>query len=563
MLLLMMVVSTASLASPFILSIIIDKVFPAKDYEMLIQILAILVLIYIIRIGASAILEYLYTSVGGEIMTSIRKDFFNHLIKLPIIFFNEHKNGDIVYRIHNEVDQVQNALTGSFIKAINSGFTVIGITIMLCILNYNLFFITIITFPFIFLSSKFFYPKIRKAVEEENEENSALISHFSERFANIKLIKTYNTYICENEKLKKRLKNLLDVQVKRTVLSASAQGVSTFFIALGPVLVFGLGGKDVLAGSMTLGALVAFIQYLSRLFPPLKDIIGLYSEFLRTSVSTDRIFEFMEKNLEENEKNSSQYLPKVQEIEFRNINFSFNEKPVLRGIDIKFTAGKKYALVGRSGCGKSTILNLICKFYNPTKGNILVNGQDIKNFDLHRWRDKVIPVFQENQIFNDTISENIRYGNTKSSNEQVIMAANNVDILDHIENMKATFETQLGEKGINLSSGQKQRIALARALLKKGEIIILDEATSGVDSVSEEKIIKHLFSSFKDEIIITVSHRLSTIKNVDMVFCIDQGKVIESGTFRELLIKNKFFVQLFNEQLKMYGLKRENLASEI
>lgn len=553
---LMFIGSVSALASPYILKIIIDDVFPSRNFTFLLQVLAIYAGISIARIFITYASNYLFAWVSNYIMKDIRIDVFAHLVRLPLSFYNENKQGDIIHRINSEVNSIQNILTGSVVRIINSVCTIIGITVLLCILNWKLFLISLVVMPFIFLNTRYFQPKIQKNIKAGRLKDSEILSYFMESFTNIRLIKSYMNYRSEEEKINKHLDEQIVLNLSNVRLTSTTRNISLLLTAFVPILVLGLGGKDVIGGTMTVGALVAFIQYMNRLFDPFRDLMGLYFDLVRAVVSMDRIHEILEIQPEKetgiNDKRPNTTAASLEgKIVFKNVSFSYNEsEPVLHNIDLSFEPGKTYALVGSSGCGKSTIINLLCRFYNTVRGGIYLGGQRIDQFDLYALRSRINLVSQDNQLFHDTILNNITYGNAAASQEQAQQAAQLSYIYDYIREMPSRFDSMVGDQGVTLSGGQKQRIGIARSMLRTGaDIILLDEATSAIDSDTESRILENICRANKGKIIIVVSHRLSAIKDVDQIICLNNGAVEETGTHTELLEKRGFYWNLFRNQI--------------
>jgi ABC-type multidrug transport system fused ATPase/permease subunit len=319
------------------------------------------------------------------------------------------------------------------------------------------------------------------------------------------------------------------------------------FTMMVPLLIIGMGGKSVMAGTMTVGALVAFIQYMNRIFDPFRNLMGLYFDAIRAAVSMQRIFDLVEIPAE----NCTGFtdVSARGDIVFRNVHFKYDEATVLNGLDFTFQSGKKYALAGGSGCGKSTLTTLLCRFYHPQEGVISIGSMDIRQMNVHALRRRIAWVSQDNQLFHDSIGENIRYGQPEGAHAEVIKAASRVGIASHVYSLPEQFDTEIGDHGAGLSGGQQQRVAIARAILKDADVIILDEATAALDSDSERDVLEALCLLYAEKTMIIISHRLSTIRNVDEIVCMDRGKIVESGSHEALLQKKGFYWQLFKEQL--------------
>jgi ABC-type multidrug transport system fused ATPase/permease subunit len=550
MLLLMALGSVASLASPYILKIIIDKVFPSRNFHLLIEVLLILVSINIVRIIISFCSDYLFEWVSNHIMLDMRKDLFNHMIRLPMSFFDKNKTGDMIHRINSEVNTIQSLLTSSMLRFINDILMITGLGVVLCILNYKLFLISLITIPFIFINTLYFQPKIRRLIKKSREKDADILSYLIERLENVKLIKVYNKYDYENNKLIGKIKEWIHLNLRNVVLSSTTKGFSTLFISFTPILIFYWGGGLVMKDALTIGSLVAFVQYLNRLYDPLRDLMSLYIDIVRSSVSMKRIYEFFELSQELSERIESDSFGVQQSISFKDVTFSYDSNLVLNKLNLEFKAGKTYAIVGSSGCGKSTIINILCRFYEKESGEIFIDGVELSHIGINTLRQKIALITQDNQLFHDTIWDNIKYGNEETIDDEITKSAKVVGIYDHVMSIDDKFDSIVGDKGTKLSGGQKQRIAISRALLKNADVIILDEATSALDSESEKQIFHNLCDIYKGRTMILVSHRLSAIKEVDKIICLHKGQVVEQGSHDVLIRAKGFYYSLFKNQIE-------------
>jgi ABC-type multidrug transport system fused ATPase/permease subunit len=364
------------------------------------------------------------------------------------------------------------------------------------------------------------------------------------------LIKVYNKYDYENNKLTSKIKGWIHLNLGVVILSSSTKSLSTFFISFTPILIFYWGGGMVMKEVLTIGSLVAFIQYLNRLYDPLRDLMSMYIDIVRASVSMKRVVEFYDLSQELGGCDKKQEFKIRNSIEFKGVSFSYDSNLVLNQLNLEFKAGKTYAVVGSSGCGKSTIINLLCRFYEKETGQIYIDEQPIEHIDINTLRNKIALITQDNQLFHDTIWENIRYGSDEATDHEIKESTKVTGIYEHIICIDDKFDSVVGDNGTKLSGGQKQRIAIARALLKKVDVIILDEATSALDSESEKQIFDKLCTIYKGKIMILVSHRLSAIKEVDEIICMDKGLVIELGSHETLIGVKGFYYSLFKNQIE-------------
>ena len=547
---LMVLGTVSSLAFPYIMKIIIDDIFPNKDYELLIFILLLLLGITVGNIIISFCSNYLFAWIKNRVMLDIRSHLFNHLIQLPLSFYDRNKSGDIVYRMSNEVDRIQSFITSSALSLVHSLLTLLGLTVALCWLNWQLFLVSIIVIPFLALNIRYFQPKIRDITERGQKKGSEVMSYLIERFETVQLIQVYNAYHYENNRLWSQLNDLLSINMQNVIYSGAMRSISRFLTSLTPAIILGWGGHKVMLGVMSLGALVAFLQYLSRLFAPFRNLNRLYIALIRVSVSMKRVFEFLEIDVQKiTDGSAASPFSFQREIAFSNLNFGYNGQPVLQDFSLRLEKGKKYALVGSSGCGKSSLVNLLCRFYELNTGVITIDHTPITNIKLYDLREHIGLVTQENQVFHDTIWNNIRYSKMESTPEEINRAIRIAGLNEFIEKAEDGALTLIGDRGNTLSVGQRQRIAIARAILRDSDILILDEATSALDSESEGEIIANLQDLYEDKTMIVISHRLSTIQQVDEVICLDEGRVVEQGAPEELMEKKGYYWRLFRKQL--------------
>ena len=546
---LMVLVSAGTLVSPYVLKIIIDDIIPSGNLKYLLQILAILVTINLVRIFIGFCSDYLYTWISNHIMLDIRKELFNRILHFPVGFFDKNKTGDVTHRINEEVNNVQGMLTGSLMRFIRNTLTLAGLAVALCLLNWKLFLVSMVVLPFVIINTRHFQPRIHKLYTQSREKDADVLDFFGERFNNIKLIKTFNRYHLENIKLTEKIKYMISLNLKSTIQSSTTQSISTFLISLSPLIVFAWGGQQVITGAMSLGALIAFIQYLNRIFNPVNDSMSLYWDVVRTSVSMKRIFEFMELPTEKLFDESGNRIKLNTPLTFENVTFKYENVYIFENFNLTLIPGKSYAIVGSSGCGKSTLINLLCRFYEPEKGNIRFGNKNIEEFDIHALRNRISLISQDVSLFRGSIAENIQYGDLQSDTDRIEHAARLAGLSNMVNETIEGLNSNLGNEGAKISGGQKQRIAIARALLKDSDIIVLDESTSAMDSECEKEILENIFRLFKDKIIILISHRLSAISYVDEIFCLHKGKLVEKGSHSELVARKGFYLNLVKQQL--------------
>lgn len=523
LILLLIISSIGSLATPYALKIIIDDIFPHGNLDDLVVLLSVLVGIYIIRIVSTIFSDIIQVKISQKIVSDIRHDMLHNLFNRPVNFYKHVNSGEILYIFMNDVQNIQNALSSLIILLLNDGLTLIGIVVMLGILNLKLTLISLLCLPVILYSLKKFTPLLQASFMKVQHMEEKLNVFFIERIKNIRVIKSFNTLFYELQKLSKIQSGLLGAYLTSVKVSSLNSNIITFFVAIGPIIVLIMGGKDVFKGAMTIGALIAFIQYLNRLYAPTINIMKSYDQLTKALVSMERVIEYIgvEQKTIEAGKVEANSLEKLETLTLNNLSLNFEGKKVLENVDMTFEIGKIYGIIGPSGSGKSSIINLLCGFLEPNEGEIVVN-QTVKIKEIRDWTSHVGLIEKENQLFSGNILENLLYGNFSASREDIDFAIECGRFKGVLEDLELGENTLINDNGSILSDGQKQRISIVRALLKRPSLIIFDEATSSLDSKLEMEIIEKLKLYYKDSIIIIITHRLSSVKSFDHVYDISK-----------------------------------------
>jgi ABC-type multidrug transport system fused ATPase/permease subunit len=525
----MMIMVGLALIDPLVLKILIDDVLIDKNTSLLTVLMAALIGLFILR-GVFYILNtYLITFIGQRILFDIRCGLFQHMERLHLGFFSKTKTGEIMSRINNDVDRLQGIMS----------------TTLLTLLSMTLF-------PILFVSQVYLGKRIKRRSKDAREKSANVLSFFQEIFTGISLVQSYVKEKYEARRLVRKNRELIDSRIKLGLLGGVAGAVAGFLAALGPALVLWYGGRQVIQGALTVGGLVAFYAYVGRLFSPVLRLAQHNVTIQTAMASVERIFEYLDIAPEIKDKPQSITMRDTRgEIAFRNITFSYDHhEPIIR--DLSFTAhpGQRIAIVGRSGAGKSTIANLICRFFDPQSGGILLDGHDIRDLKLRSYRKQIGLVSQETVLFNSTIGENIRYGKSRAGEREIIAAAGQAQIHEFIETLPEKYDTPIGDRGVRLSGGERQRLSIARAILKNPRVLILDEATSALDTKSERLIQDSLESLMKNRTSIIIAHRLSAIVNVDRILVLDHGVLVESGKHETLLQADGIYHMLWTEMAR-------------
>ncbi|HET6256332.1 MAG TPA: ABC transporter ATP-binding protein [Puia sp.] len=533
-LILMIISGAGSLATPYALKIIIDDIFPSGNYRQLVGILAALMAIYIVRILCTVITDIMYTKVSVSIVADIRADIFSNVMARPLLFFKSAKLGEIIFTVMNDVENIQTALSSLILNFLNNFISVVGILIMLGILNFRLTLISLLILPLILISIRKFTPHLQKSFRGIQEAQEKMSDFFLEIMRNIRAVRSYNTLAYESERLAALQDKVRKGNVLNTMLNSLNSNITTFFVATGPVIVLIYGGRSVFSGAMTIGGLIAFIQYLNRLYAPTMSIMESYNHLTRSIVSMQRVSEYLPHLHPSGRLASSSpvppspRLPDFTSISFNKVSLVINNTEILKGIDLHFEKGNVYGIIGPSGSGKSSIINMLCGFFQPTSGSIVLDRR-VKISDLREWSQQIGLIEKENQLFHDTVIGNIRYGSFQKSENEVARAVHHAGFTEVLKNLPEGYGSVINETGTSLSDGQKQRISIARALLKSPSIILFDEATAALDQKLERTIIANLRKYYNGSIIIFVTHRLSSLEEFDYVYEINGGRVSNEG----------------------------------
>jgi ABC-type multidrug transport system fused ATPase/permease subunit len=527
-LLLMLIGGAGSLATPYFLKVIIDEVFPKGSYSQLVGILLLLVIIYIVRIVCSAGTDILYSRVSTKITEAIRSNVLSGVLAKPLSFFKQARSGELIYTMVNDVENIQTALSYLILHFLNNCIQIAGIVIMLSVLNFELTMISLLILPFILISIKKLTPHLQGSHRLIQKAQENLNTFFLEIIKNIRVITSYGSQRYESERLKVIHANINEAQIRNATLNSLNSNITTFFVAIGPVIVLMYGGKDVFKGVMSIGSLIAFIQYLNRLYSPTISVMDGYNHFVKAIVSMEKVAPFIMGQSQIPNSQPTSEKPVFRSIIFDKVSFDEENTSILKNINLRFEKGRMYALIGPSGAGKSTIVNLLCGFIKPDSGRIYLDNERLIS-EYKEWRSCIGLVEKENQLFNDTVSANIRYGSFQKSDLQVKNVIDHAVLRTVIDQLKDKNETLLNESGLNLSDGQKQRISIARAFLRNPAIFIFDEATSSLDIELEQAVFNSIKKYYPDSILLVVTHRIASLHKADYYYKIEEGTIVDEG----------------------------------
>ncbi|HWP49225.1 MAG TPA: ABC transporter ATP-binding protein [Candidatus Limnocylindrales bacterium] len=540
------------LGYPLFTKFFIDEVLLKGNTQLLVTLTVGMFVIALLGFLLAGVNRYLYTWISARILFDMRMALYRHLQGLSLRFYTRTKIGEILARINTDLAEIQRITTDVLLSSFTNLLTLMGTLGFLLWLNYRLFLVSSLLLPWVALGLRYFRPRIADKAREIRDRNADLGSFLIETFQGIKLIKAFGAEELEVERFARKHEAYIQAVLDLQKLSIFSGGISGLLLPTTSLLVFLYGGHLVITGSMTLGDLIAFSAYLIRAFGPLQGLLGLYVQLQRARISLQRVFELMTLEPEVKEKEGAISPESIKgEVEFEEVSFEYEPgKPVLQNVSFRVPAGTTVAIVGPSGMGKTTLIDLLLRFYDPQKGSIKIDGIDLRDLKIRFLRDHIGVVGQETFLFHATIEENIRYGKNSASREEVIRAAQAAYIHDFIESLPQKYETIVGERGVRLSGGERQRVAIARAILKSPRILILDEATSSLDWMSEQYVRTMLAGLMRGRTTIIVTHRLSSVQNAHQILVLHEGQIIQQGIHEDLLKVEGLYRQLYEAEVQ-------------
>lgn len=529
---------------------LIDTVLPGGLRKTLMTLSIGVIMLNIFKVVLNGFRSHLLLYLSQKLDISLLLGYYRHVLELPMNFFGTRKVGEIISRF-NDAGKVRDAISGAALTIMIDTFMAIAGVIILYIQNGKLFAITVIIvllYLVVVLSFNKWYEKLNRI---QMENNAQLTSYMVESLNGIQTVKSYNAERKANLETEHKFVNLLKSVFNLCLAENIQLSVKAFIELVGGVVILWIGGISVINGNMTMGALITFNSLLAYFLDPVKNLINLQPQMQTAVVAADRLGEILDLEAEKTEKEYHKLQPEsiAGDIEIKNLNFRYGTRRlVLEDINIKISKGQKVAFVGESGSGKTTLSKLLLHMYSAEEGEILINGNNIEDIQIERLRERVAYIPQETFLFSGTIFENLTLGLDDATMDDIIDASKMAQAHEFINELPLRYETMLDENGANLSGGQRQRLSIARAMLKKPDILILDEATSNLDAITERALDKTINEFSKDMTTIFIAHRLSTIKNCDKIFVMEKGKVIESGNHKELTDYGGKYAELVKQQ---------------
>jgi subfamily B ATP-binding cassette protein MsbA len=490
-------------------------------------------------------------TIGQYMVYAMRLDLYRQLQSLSMRWFREARTGKLMLRLMGDINAVLDMITDGYMRALMDMVTVLAVLVSIFLVNWKLAFIVLVAMPIYLAAFLSLNPRLRQSGRAARRERSALSGHLQEKIAGAVIVKAFVQEDAESGRVEAQTGRLRDRLIEKARWGGLLTAVANTTVALGAAMVLWFGGREVLAGIMTKGSLMAFYSLSSMLFPPLRRLAKTNETYQASRVSLDRILDFFDDTTPFQERAGGPELRVTRgDVAFEGIHFSYVPgKPVLQGITLRARGGETIALVGANGAGKTTLISHLLRFLNPESGRVLIDGQDVQQVDLKSLRRQIGVVTQETILFSGTIAENIRYGLPEATDEQVLEAARIANAYEFIVQLPNGFQTDVGERGQRLSGGQLQRIALARAVLSDPPILVLDEATSAVDAESEALIQEALARLTRGRTTFVIAHRMSTVRRANRIVVMQDGRIVEEGRHDELLSRGGDYRKLFAEQL--------------
>ncbi len=539
--------SGGTAVSAYLVEPVLNKIFVEKNEKLLYILPCAIIAIYVIKNIGTFMQAYFTAYIGQDTIRRFREKMVANLLNLDMDFFNEFRTGELISRTTNDIDRIRSIVSSIIPELTRESVTIIG---LLCVVIYQspkLAFFALVVMPVAIYPISRLAKRMKKISKQSQEKTSDITSALSEIFTNIEIIKANNAQEYEHSRFVDENNKFFRLNLKSVKIEQLVSPLMETIGSIGVAAVIIIGGKDVIDGHINMGAFFSFLTALFMLYTPLKRIVNIYNKMQDAIAASERTFFLMDKvsQIKDGQKELNE---EINLIKFNDVRLSYGDKEVLKGINLEANKSEFIALVGSSGGGKSSLMNLLMRFYDVNGGEILINGINLKDIKIHSLRQNIGLVTQRVYIFNDTVAKNVAYGR-EFNEDAVINALKLANAYEFVSKLDNGINTILNEFGTNLSGGQRQRIAIARALYQNPQILIFDEATSALDNESEKEITKAINNLRSKKIIFVIAHRLSTVENADKIAVLSDGKIIDSGSDEELSKRNEIYARLKGKAL--------------
>jgi subfamily B ATP-binding cassette protein MsbA len=559
----------ANLLEPWPLKVVLDNVLKSKPAQgwlntwilsmfghntlgvLNFAALAVLV-IAIVGAGCSYVEKYVTTSVGQWVTHDLRRTLYSHIQRLSLAYHDHKQTGDLISRVTGDIDAIQSFIVSGLLDAMINSLTLVGMLGVMLYLNWQFTLIALSVAPFLFLVVFSYTRRIKKASREVRKKEGEIVSVMQEVLSSIHVVKAFAREDYEQKRLEEQSLEGVEIGLRARSLKAKLSPLVEVIVAVGTCLVLWFGARMVLSGALSAGSLVVFILYLGKMYKPMQQLSKMTDAYSKAVVGYERIREIFETDNEIKDMPGARRAPKFKgQIDFENVNFGYEPATlVLKDLSFHIEPGQVAALVGPTGAGKSTIISLIPRFYDPTSGVVKVDGQDVRRFQQKSLRQQISFVLQETLLFHGPIWNNIAYGKPEATRAEILRAAEMANAHEFIDKLPDGYNTILGERGVTLSGGQRQRIAIARAIIRNTPILILDEPSSGLDAASEKLVFEALDRLMEGKTSIVIAHRLSTIRRASCIFVLKDGSIVERGNHDELMATGGLYSELHDIQFQ-------------
>ena len=559
--------TAADLAEPWPLKIVLDYVLQSKHMPdwlaAVVHRLAGTSQIAILNaaVGAVAVIalvgavstyteKYFTTSVGQWVTHDLRRTLYHHIHRLSLSQHDESRTGDMISRVTSDIEAIQDFVTSAMLGIVVDVFTIAGMITVMFLINWQFTLIALSVVPPLFIVVYTYTRKIKKASRDVRKKESELISVVQEVFSSIRVVQAFAREDYEEKRFEGTSLENVEMALRARSIKAKLSPIVDVIVAVGTCLVLGYGARIVLHGTMTAGSLVVFVMYLSNMYKPMRDLSKMTDTISKASVGYERVREVLE--TESRVRDLPRARPAARfrgKIELDNVSFSYQpDVPVLNNVSLTILPGQTAAFVGPTGAGKSTIISLVARFYDPISGSVKIDGQDIRSYTLRSLRRQMSFVLQETLLFRAPLWQNIAYGKPEATRSEIVHAAELANAREFIEKLPEGYDTMAAEHGVTLSGGQRQRIAIARAILRGSPILLLDEPTSSLDASSEQLVVEALNRLMEGKTSIVIAHHLATIRKADVIFVVNDCSIVQRGTHEELLAAQGVYANLYGMQ---------------